>query len=103
MQHGMDQPVLEGFVRFLAFMQSCTSAPATVSDRPGGGENHMQLPDCPFLLFGMGNRRKLLYRDAALLDAPSGDTSGWASPTASSGTSSGARPVCGFGALWRWW
>jgi len=34
----------------------------------------MRLGGCPFFLFGMGNRRKLLYRDAALLDAPSGET-----------------------------
>jgi hypothetical protein len=29
----------------------------------------MRLPECPFFLFGAGNRRKLLYRSGALRDA----------------------------------
>lgn len=32
----------------------------------------MQLPEVKFYLFGMGNRRKLLYRDGTLFDARSG-------------------------------
>ena len=34
----------------------------------------MTWPDCPFFLFGMGDRRKLLYRGGALLDPFTGDT-----------------------------
>ncbi|MFO7959160.1 MAG: hypothetical protein R6X33_18900 [Candidatus Brocadiia bacterium] len=38
----------------------------------------MRLPDCQFFLFGMGDRRKLLYRGGALLDALTGETvRGW--------------------------
>jgi hypothetical protein len=33
----------------------------------------MKLPECPFYLFGMGNRRKLLYRSGRLLDALTGE------------------------------
>ena len=36
------------------------------------------VPDTPFLVFGMGPRRKLLDRQGALLDAPTGDVvRGW--------------------------
>jgi hypothetical protein len=34
----------------------------------------MRLPECSFYLFGMGDRRKLLYRGGALLDALTGET-----------------------------
>jgi len=34
----------------------------------------MRLPDCRFYLFGMGNRRKLLYKEGMLLDALTGET-----------------------------
>lgn len=34
----------------------------------------MQLPDVKFYLFGMGNRRKFLYRDGTLFDALTGKT-----------------------------
>ncbi len=33
----------------------------------------MKLPDCPFYLFGMGHRRKLLYRAGLLSDALTGE------------------------------
>lgn len=33
----------------------------------------MRLPRCPFYLFGMGVRRKLLYRRGELLDALTGE------------------------------
>ena len=33
----------------------------------------MKLPDCPFYLFGMGNRRKLLYKSGRLFDALTGE------------------------------
>lgn len=33
----------------------------------------MRLPRCPFFLFGMGGRRKLVYREGALLDARRGE------------------------------
>jgi len=34
----------------------------------------MRLPDCKFYLFGMGNRRKLLYKQGMLLDALTGES-----------------------------
>lgn len=34
----------------------------------------MRLPDCPFYLFGMGHRRKLLYRAGTLSDALTGES-----------------------------
>ena len=34
----------------------------------------MRLPDCKFYLFGMGNRRKILYKQGMLLDAQTGET-----------------------------
>ncbi|MBA7653461.1 hypothetical protein ES703_61310 [subsurface metagenome] len=37
-------------------------------------EKLMQLPDVKFYLFGMGNRRKFLYRDGTLFDALTGKT-----------------------------
>jgi hypothetical protein len=33
----------------------------------------VDLPECPFLLFGMGDRRKMLFRDGTLSDARTGD------------------------------
>ena len=33
----------------------------------------MKLPECPFYLFGMGNRRKLLYRSGRLVDVFTGE------------------------------
>ena len=33
----------------------------------------MKLPDCPFYLFGMGQRQKLLYKHGGLLDALTGE------------------------------
>lgn len=32
----------------------------------------MILPDCRFFLFGMGNRKKMIYKDSQLMDALSG-------------------------------
>jgi hypothetical protein len=37
------------------------------------GDPRMRLPECPFFLFGAGNRRKLLYRSGALRDALTGE------------------------------
>lgn len=36
--------------------------------------SHRSLPAISFYLFGMGDRRKIVYKDGALLDAISGDT-----------------------------
>ena len=32
------------------------------------------MPDCPFFLFGMGNRTKLIYKDGILRNALTGET-----------------------------
>jgi len=34
----------------------------------------MRLPECSFYVFGMGDRRKLLYRGGELLDPLTGET-----------------------------
>jgi hypothetical protein len=36
----------------------------------------MELPQIPFYLFGMGTRRKLIYRDGTLTDARTGEQLG---------------------------
>src|SRR4051812_9909634 len=39
----------------------------------GIGDSPMKIPHMPFFFFGMGNRRKLLYKGGALYDASTGE------------------------------